>query len=100
MPKKKQDKVVENLKNLIAIREGKNSDYGEAHKKKGEVIVALFGGIPQFDSAEDLSRYGMLEFIASKMVCYCANFHNGGHADSLDDIAVYTQMLKELDVEL
>jgi hypothetical protein len=35
--------------------------------------------------------------MASKLARYANNFFTGGHADSLEDISVYAQMLREVD---
>jgi hypothetical protein len=40
---------------------------------------------------------GLLVQIMSKLSRYCANFNQGGHEDSLDDLAVYSVLLQEVD---
>jgi len=35
----------------------------------------------------------------SKLSRYCMNLQNGGHQDSLDDLAVYAMLARECDEE-
>ena len=96
--KKKKLTFPEKLDRIIQIREERTKTYQEAHLKKGAVMLALFGGeIPYLETEEQINRYALLDFMVSKMVRYCANFDNGGHEDSLDDLAVYSFLLNELD---
>jgi len=90
------DPVTEGLKSLIQIRENRDLKYGNAELKKGAVMLALFGGkIPDLKTESDLNRFGILNFIVSKLIRYCNNFEDG-HDDSLNDISVYSQILKNL----
>ena len=71
--------------------------YGESHKKTGYVLETLFRGTAiNLDSPDALNRFNILLIIVGKLNRYVANFNTGGHEDSLIDIAVYTQMLREL----
>lgn len=104
MAKKKnikiEDPVIESFHELIAIRKDRNSIYKDLHNRKGDVLVALFGFIPQQETIEDLNRFGLLNVMVNKLLRYCENFDNGGHEDSLNDLCVYSQMLKEVDREV
>ncbi len=96
---KNKDPVVVGLNELIVIREDRNSIYSDLHKRKGDVLVALFGYIPTPETIEDLNRLGLLNVMINKLLRYCENFDNGGHEDSIADLCIYSQMLKELDRE-
>jgi hypothetical protein len=51
------------------------------------------------DTDDKFRRYSLIVFIQTKLARYAQNFDRGGHPDSLDDIAVYCQLLRELDDE-
>ena len=93
-----KDPIAESLMKLAELRKNRNNSYGDISELKGDIILALFGGVPpKIKTAEDFNRFAMLDFIVSKLARYCANFNDTGHDDSLDDISVYCQMLKEKD---
>lgn len=98
MSRKKQiDPVVESLEEMISIRKQRNGIYNDVYKRKGEVIKALFGGIPQFENEDDLNKFGVLNIMISKMMRITETFFNEELSeDSIDDLAIYGQMLKEL----
>tara|TARA_R110000796_G_scaffold100740_4_gene209410 strand:- start:654 stop:935 length:282 start_codon:yes stop_codon:yes gene_type:complete len=89
--------VSERIKKLSALQEEREFRYGEAYKQKGEVMENIFPSGARLDSETDFARYSILDFMVSKIIRYANNFDVGGHADSLDDISVYAQMLRELD---
>lgn len=70
--------------------------YGKNYKDFGPVAQAMLANI-KLESAEDFARLGVLVQIISKLTRYCVNFNKGGHDDSLMDLSVYAQMLRELD---
>ena len=76
--------VSERIKKLSALQEEREFRYGEAYKQKGEVMENIFPSGARLD-------------MVSKIIRYANNFDVGGHADSLDDISVYAQMLREID---
>lgn len=102
--------VPEQLRKAADIYEQRNALYGDNYKWFGNVMAALFpNGAPARMAgvdgskgetmAEYYNRVGVLVQIVSKLTRYCAQFERGGHADSLDDMAVYAMMLRELDQE-
>lgn len=97
-----KDRVIEIMQENIAIREERNSSYGEefyggCYKQHGPVKNALFpSGIEIYDE-NDMSRMACLDQIIGKLIRYCNSFVEGGHEDSLRDIQVYAAMLQELD---
>lgn len=83
---------------LAKIYEERNAIYGDNYKEFGKVMQALFFGQPIYlKTIEDQNRFALLVQIVSKISRYCSQFDHGGHADSLDDLAVYAMLLQEVD---
>jgi len=89
-------KVPEMLRDAAKIYEERNKIYGDNYKRFGPALNGLLNGVA-LSTPDDFNRFGILVQIFSKISRYCNMFDKGGHDDSLDDIAVYTMMLKELD---
>ena len=85
------------LNDAAKIYKQRNLIYGDSYKKFGKVMFVLFPDGVNAKGEDDLNRLGVLNMIVSKLMRYANNFSKGGHDDSLDDIAVYAMMLKELD---
>lgn len=90
--------VPDMLRDAAAIYEERNKLYGDNYKKFGHIVAPLLANV-HLESASDFNRLGILIQMLSKITRYCQNFERGGHMDSLDDLAVYTMMLQELDAE-
>src|SRR5687768_14310804 len=90
--------VVRELKAKADLFLERNRLYGDNYKRFGAVFSLVMQG-QNLDTANhnDMSRLGILVQIVGKITRYGENFNRGGHDDSLDDIAVYAIMLKELD---
>jgi len=91
--------VPEMLESLAEIYRERNKLYGSNYKSFGLVMAGLFPHGITMESTDDWNRIGVLVQMAAKMTRYAHRFHDGGHKDSLDDLAVYTMMLQELDDE-
>lgn len=91
--------VPEMLRNAAAIYEERNKVYGDNYKLFGHVMMAMLGQV-DLRTPEDHNRFGILVQMVSKLTRYANNFAEGGHEDSLNDLAVYTLMLQELDQDL
>ena len=91
--------VPQALRSAAAIYEQRNAIYGDNYKLFGLWVSVLFQSGIELRTSEDFNRFGVLVQVLSKLSRYCANFDSGGHDDSLDDLAVYAMMLKELDCE-
>lgn len=89
-------KPQDSLRAAADIYEQRNKVYGDNYKKFGHSFFNLVNGMT-VETPHDLNRMGVLTQILSKLSRYCENFNKGGHDDSLDDLAVYACMLKELD---
>jgi hypothetical protein len=92
------DRPHERLTQLGSLFRERDVTYGSCYHDHGAIMMALFPphGITLTDEWE-FKRYAIFMTLASKMARYAKNFFKGGHADSLNDIAVYSQMLAEVD---
>src|SRR5687768_6344890 len=90
--------VVRELKAKADLFLERNRLYGDNYKRFGAVFSLVMQG-QNLDTSNpsDMCRLGILVQIVGKVTRYGENFNRGGHDDSLDDIAVYSLMLKELD---
>lgn len=92
--------VPEMLRDLGDVYEERNKLYGDNYKHFGEVMVAQFPEGLTLKTVADWNRVALFIWMQGKLTRYAMQFEQGGHADSLDDNAVYSQMLRELDGEL
>jgi len=98
MAKAKEQTLGDRLDKLKSIHDQRNGLYKDAAFRRGEIMLALFDGeMPDLKTEEDVNRYGIFQMIVSKLTRYAVTFENGGHEDSLDDLAVYSQMLAQYD---
>lgn len=89
--------VPEMLREAAATYEERNKLYGDNYKNFGKVMVGMFPNGLAVRSESDWNRLGVFVQIASKMTRYAEQFTKGGHDDSLLDMSVYANMLRELD---
>lgn len=89
--------VADRLAALGETYKVRNKTYSNNYYRHGPLMVALFPEGIELGSPEEHARFGILTMMVSKLSRYAANFKSGGHKDSLDDLAVYSQMLVELD---
>lgn len=87
------------LHSLANIYEERNATYGDSYHRFGEVLEILFPEGLTLKGANDFNRFIAYFNSMGKLVRYAPNFELGGHADSLDDCSVYSQMLRQLDWE-
>lgn len=92
--------VPEALTDLAKLYEDRNKMYGNNYKMFGRSMGGYFPNGLTIKTEKDWNRFGVLFHIATKLSRYAMMFDKGGHPDSLDDISVYAQMLKELDDEI
>lgn len=93
-------KVPEMLRECANTYEDRNELYGDNYKHFGHVMRIMFPHGINCTSVDDFNRMGILVQIVAKTMRYCEQFSSGGHDDSLLDVAVYSQMLRELDEEV
>lgn len=87
------------LAQLGSIYEERGKVYGDNYKQFGVAMMGMFPRGLTLNSVEDFNRFGIFVQMISKMTRYGQAFQKG-HADSLDDTAVYSMMLQELDAEM
>jgi len=92
-------RVPEMLREGADTYEQRNELYGDNYHNFGRVMMALFPRRVSCDSVDDYNRLGIIVQMVGKLGRYCEQFEKGGHDDSLLDLAVYSQMLRELDEE-
>lgn len=92
--------VPERLEKAARIYANRNETYGDTYKEFGDLMIALHPDGIELMTIDDYNRFGVYMQILSKIKRYSVNFKNGGHKDSLDDLAVYVMMLQELDQEV
>jgi hypothetical protein len=89
--------VPERLNLLAELYKQRQKLYGNNYKLIGDAFTALFPNGLTLKSPEDFNRFSLFVQILTKMTRYGQMFSKGGHTDSLNDMAVYAQMLQELD---
>lgn len=93
-------RVPQMLRECADTYEGRNALYGDNYKTFGILMCSIFPHGLSCQSVDDFNRLGVLVQIVGKLGRYCEQFEAGGHDDSLLDLAVYSQMLRELDEEI
>jgi len=93
---KKSRGVRERLEALIKIREERGTDYRDNYLRVGVAMTSLLGEV-RLRTPRDQIRFSLLNHIFSKLSRYCILWDKGGHEDSLNDLAVYSQILAEVD---
>ncbi len=90
--------VAEQLTKAAAIYAERSAMYGDNYKRFGHIMIGAIGPVT-IETVLDFNRFAIFNLMAAKLSRYGNNFNRGGHDDSLDDLAVYCMMLKELDTE-
>lgn len=88
------------LASLGKLFSERNAIYSNDYKHYGEVLMGMFPDGLQLNTPEEFGRMYLFIHMLSKINRYAATLKSGGHADSLDDLAVYAQMQAELDEEV
>jgi hypothetical protein len=96
----KKSTVPQRLAKLGKLFEERHKVYGKDYEYVGQILSAMFPEGLILSRPEDFRRFYMFVFLLSKINRYSQCLGRGtGHKDSLDDLAVYAQMLAELDEE-
>ena len=86
---------------IVQLLADRHALYGDNYHRFGPIMKLLIGNQKiNPASADDMARLGIFVQIVGKITRYGEQFDRGGHDDSLDDMAVYAMMLKELDNKL
>jgi len=85
----------ERLRVLAKMRDERRALYGDNYIKAGYAMAFMLGKI-ELRTPRDYIRFGLLVQEYSKLSRYSVQWKDG-HQDSLDDLAVYAQLLAEVD---
>ena len=91
--------VPESLTELGRLYQERGAVYGDDYKRHGAVMAALFPQGVFLQTPKDFNRFALFVHIMTKVGRYSKTFVQGGHPDSLNDLAVYATMLNEIDQE-
>jgi len=91
--------VAKSLYDKATMYDKKNEEYGDSYHLHGKLMKVMFPEGVTLISVDDFNRWGVFCLMMTKICRYVNSFEDGGHDDSLDDLAVYSMMLKELDNE-
>jgi len=97
MKKSALTEVIMEANDLFAERD---KQYGNAFEKSGSILQTLFPEGVTLKTESDFRRYNLLGMVTAKLMRYASNFEKGGHADSIQDAAVYCHMLDYTDRKL
>lgn len=92
-----QFSVPDALTKLADLYRERGKVYGDNYKLHGFVMRHLFPNGVTLLTVNDHNRFGVFTQIVCKLTRYANMWDKGGHADSVDDMTVYAQMLQELD---
>ena len=91
-------KAIDNLNAITKLYKQRNELYRDNYKIAGIIFQQLFKSGVEINTVEDYNRFAVLMQIINKLIRYSFNWDTG-HPDSLNDMAVYSMILKELDDE-
>lgn len=89
--------VRQRLTDLAAVHAARGKVYKRDYHHLGESLAAMFPDGLALKSAEEFNRFALFVHLHGKVMRYAQSMLVGGHADSLDDAAVYAQMMRECD---
>lgn len=89
--------VSQMLRDLAALYEERAGTYGKNYQHAGQVLMSMCQGPVTLETPEAFNRFHLLVHMAGKLSRYAATLKRGGHRDSLDDLAVYSMMAREMD---
>ena len=90
------DRILEAAAQTFAER---NKEYRNNWRMVGPVMKEMFPDGIDLATMQEQERFHLFSLIVVKLTRYAVNFHNGGHKDSIHDIAVYAAMLESIDDE-
>lgn len=92
---KRKHPVEVNLKESADTFISRNTEYGDAYKKHGKVLMGLFPDGITLNTEEDFNKMSTIFAITGKLARVTHNL-SVGHSDSAADMIVFSAMLKEL----
>src|SRR5580765_1648071 len=89
--------VPDQLKALADIHADRAESYGMDYLRIGPSLLGMFPEGIELKSEQDLTRFVLFCQAHGKLLRYAARFKEGGHTDSLDDLSLYSQILRYVD---
>ena len=89
--------VPQRLSELGEMYKERNKKYGSNYLEFGAIMKAMFPMGLRLETEEEFNRFTIFVQAFAKFTRYAKTIKSGGHADSLDDISVYCQMMREYD---
>ena len=88
--------VPEMLREAAAVYEERQKVYGYNYLQFGHVMLALFPNGIEIVTPDQWNRFGVFIQMITKITRYASQITADGHDDSLLDLSVYANMLREL----
>jgi len=89
--------VATRLADLGKIHDERNAIYGDNYMHIGEMMMGMFPHGMEIRTADEFNRLSLFYHLLGKLSRYARQMPEGGHEDSLDDMAVYAMMLRQFD---
>lgn len=80
--------------------EARNAIYKDNFRTVGPAMAALFPEGVVLKDEDEHTRWHIFNLIMVKMSRYAMQWYEGGHQDTVRDIAVYAAMLEQIDGEI
>jgi hypothetical protein len=85
------------LEGLADLFRERNAQYGDSFLDFGPMAAAMLPKGIDLKTPDDWNRFALFFMCMVKLHRYAMKFESGGQQDSLDDLAVYAQMLAYVD---
>lgn len=97
--RRKKKTVAQRLAKLSNLYAQRASVYGKDYQHLGQSLIGMFPDGLTLTTAEEFNRFALFIHVHGKVMRYAQTMLRGGHEDSLDDVSVYAQMMRECDDE-
>ena len=92
-------KVADRLQAAADLFRERNAVYKNNIDMHRDLMLVLFPDGVSLNTPHDHKRMQIFSLMVVKLSRYANNWEQGGHVDTLDDLAVYTMMLQQIDSE-
>lgn len=89
--------VPQRLNELAKIYADRQAIYGDNYMHIGEIMMGMFPDGLDLRTAEGFNRLHLFFHLVGKLSRYARQMPGKGHDDSLDDMAVYSMLLRQFD---
>jgi hypothetical protein len=100
IPKKEVKSVPDRLSDLGDLYAQRNKLYGDNYKNTGKVLKGMFPNGITLNTEAQFNRFALFIQIIHKSTRIAQSLPRDSHEDSLDDLAVYAQMLRHWEDEI